>query len=267
MSSYRAVDIIVVGVLVIASCARADRGLSPPVQSAPREPDTAPREAGASPLEVPDRDNDGIRDDVDRCPDDPEDCDGFEDGDGCPDEDNDRDGVLDRCDRCPNFPGTTIDGCPYVRLDYDIVRVLQVASFEINDVKPTLDPELDVLVALAKEDRLQRLGIVGHALASERDAARLAIRRAEAVKKLFVGRGVSPTKLELRAAPVGDVASCPAPGDGGPPRPCVSFALVEIDSMRMTWNGSSYLFTPPPPPKVVCPPPPSRAPGHPCGQP
>ncbi|MCB9569246.1 MAG: OmpA family protein [Myxococcales bacterium] len=42
-----------------------------------------------------DRDGDGYSDQVDKCPDDPEDFDSFEDDDGCPDKDNDGDGVLD----------------------------------------------------------------------------------------------------------------------------------------------------------------------------
>ncbi|MEZ4448880.1 MAG: OmpA family protein [Nannocystaceae bacterium] len=42
-----------------------------------------------------DRDGDGYADTVDKCPDDPEDFDSFEDDDGCPDKDNDGDGVLD----------------------------------------------------------------------------------------------------------------------------------------------------------------------------
>lgn len=42
-----------------------------------------------------DRDGDGYADDVDSCPDDPEDFDSFEDDDGCPDKDNDNDGILD----------------------------------------------------------------------------------------------------------------------------------------------------------------------------
>lgn len=44
---------------------------------------------------VGDRDGDGYDDEVDKCPDDPEDFDSFEDDDGCPDKDNDGDGVLD----------------------------------------------------------------------------------------------------------------------------------------------------------------------------
>jgi outer membrane protein OmpA-like peptidoglycan-associated protein len=49
--------------------------------------DNAPR--------VGDRDGDGYDDKTDKCPDDPEDFDSFEDDDGCPDKDNDKDNVLD----------------------------------------------------------------------------------------------------------------------------------------------------------------------------
>jgi OOP family OmpA-OmpF porin len=44
---------------------------------------------------VGDRDGDGYDDEVDKCPDNPEDFDSFEDDDGCPDEDNDKDKVKD----------------------------------------------------------------------------------------------------------------------------------------------------------------------------
>jgi outer membrane protein OmpA-like peptidoglycan-associated protein len=61
----------------------------------------------------PDNDQDGIPDVRDKCPNDPEDKDGFQDEDGCPDPDNDKDGVLDREDKCPNEPGPKEnDGCP-----------------------------------------------------------------------------------------------------------------------------------------------------------
>jgi len=52
---------------------------------------------------VPDRDKDGILDAVDKCIDVPEDKDGFEDEDGCPELDNDADGILDVNDGCPNI--------------------------------------------------------------------------------------------------------------------------------------------------------------------
>jgi outer membrane protein OmpA-like peptidoglycan-associated protein len=66
---------------------------------------------------VGDRDGDGIPDDIDQCPDVPEDKDGFEDEDGCPDYDNDKDGIYDTQDECPNDPEDRdgfqdADGCP-----------------------------------------------------------------------------------------------------------------------------------------------------------
>jgi OmpA-OmpF porin, OOP family len=66
---------------------------------------------------IGDRDGDGIKDDQDQCPDEPEDKDGFEDEDGCPDPDNDKDGILDVDDACPNVPedfdgDADEDGCP-----------------------------------------------------------------------------------------------------------------------------------------------------------
>jgi hypothetical protein len=64
-----------------------------------------------------DKDGDGIPDDVDQCPEDPEDKDGFEDSDGCPDVDNDDDGIIDKLDACPNVAGVETsdpktNGCP-----------------------------------------------------------------------------------------------------------------------------------------------------------
>jgi OOP family OmpA-OmpF porin len=66
---------------------------------------------------IGDRDGDGIKDDVDKCPDEPEDFDGFQDEDGCPDPDNDHDGIPDLDDKCPDIPENLNgvedeDGCP-----------------------------------------------------------------------------------------------------------------------------------------------------------
>lgn len=73
---------------------------------------------------VSDRDRDGIPDHRDTCPDTPEDRDGFEDEDGCPDIDNDQDGVLDKVDSCPDEPEDLdghddLDGCPDIDNDDD----------------------------------------------------------------------------------------------------------------------------------------------------
>ncbi len=66
---------------------------------------------------IGDRDGDGYKDDVDGCPNDPEDFDDFEDEDGCPELDNDKDGILDEDDKCPLNPEDKDqfedeDGCP-----------------------------------------------------------------------------------------------------------------------------------------------------------
>ena len=71
-----------------------------------------------------DRDHDGIPDVYDRCPDEPEDFDGFQDADGCPDPDNDGDGIPDVLDKCPNEPEDfdgfeDNDGCPDPDNDHD----------------------------------------------------------------------------------------------------------------------------------------------------
>jgi OmpA-OmpF porin, OOP family len=64
-----------------------------------------------------DTDGDGLLGDADRCPNEAEDKDDFQDDDGCPDTDNDGDGVADANDRCPAEPETVnqvddTDGCP-----------------------------------------------------------------------------------------------------------------------------------------------------------
>jgi len=71
-----------------------------------------------------DADHDGIPNDVDRCPDEPEDKDGFQDDDGCPDLDNDGDGIPDAKDKCPNEAEDKDgfeddDGCPDLDNDKD----------------------------------------------------------------------------------------------------------------------------------------------------
>ncbi|MBN2801836.1 MAG: OmpA family protein [Deltaproteobacteria bacterium] len=64
-----------------------------------------------------DRDGDGIFDKDDACPDDPEDMNGIEDEDGCPEHDMDGDGIKDQVDKCPLVPedkdgDRDEDGCP-----------------------------------------------------------------------------------------------------------------------------------------------------------
>jgi outer membrane protein OmpA-like peptidoglycan-associated protein len=86
-----------------------------------------------------DADGDKIADEVDKCPNEPEDYDGFEDDDGCPDPDNDGDGVLDADDQCP-MEAEDIDGfedengCPDPDNDGD--GILDVDDACPNDAGP-----------------------------------------------------------------------------------------------------------------------------------
>jgi outer membrane protein OmpA-like peptidoglycan-associated protein len=88
-----------------------------------------------------DKDNDNIPDKDDACPDNPEDYDGFEDEDGCPDLDNDKDGTLDFNDECPDQPEDKDDfqdndGCPDIDNDNDGIP-------DINDECPNEPEDID----------------------------------------------------------------------------------------------------------------------------
>ncbi|MCF7802812.1 MAG: OmpA family protein [Candidatus Marinimicrobia bacterium] len=104
-----------------------------------------------------DADNDGVPDDKDLCPQKPEDQDGFEDNDGCPDLDNDKDGIPDSNDECPNQAEDVDeyqdqDGCPDPDNDGDGIPDTKdqcpndpedIDGFEDQDGCPDLDNDGD----------------------------------------------------------------------------------------------------------------------------
>ncbi|MFZ4580051.1 MAG: OmpA family protein, partial [Myxococcota bacterium] len=110
-----------------------------------------------------DRDRDGVPDDVDQCPDVPEDVDGFEDGDGCVDPDNDGDGIADVSDGCRDDAEDKdgfedADGCPELDNDGDGVFDREDAcptepededDYEDDDGCPDLDHDKDGIVDTA----------------------------------------------------------------------------------------------------------------------
>ncbi|MBN2788969.1 MAG: OmpA family protein [Candidatus Delongbacteria bacterium] len=88
-----------------------------------------------------DADKDGIIDKLDKCPKDPEDFDGFEDKDGCPEDDNDKDGVKDLADKCPNIAEDLDgyedeDGCPEDDNDKDGIK-------DVDDKCPNEPEDMD----------------------------------------------------------------------------------------------------------------------------
>ncbi len=90
----------------------------------PREPEDHDGWEDTDGCPDPDNDNDGILDVNDMCPDEAEDFDGYEDEDGCPDVDRDGDGIPDDIDQCPDDPEDhdgfkDEDGCPDPDNDMD----------------------------------------------------------------------------------------------------------------------------------------------------
>lgn len=105
-------------------------GISEPADKCPRVPEDKDGFEDQDGCPDDDNDRDGIPDGQDGCPNDPEDVDGFEDEDGCPDLDNDRDGVTDDQDRCPTEPEDRDgfqdeDGCPDPDNDGDAIADTQ----------------------------------------------------------------------------------------------------------------------------------------------
>ncbi len=112
-------------------------GIPDDIDACPNEPedhkDPDPNDGCPAPS---DRDGDGIPDQFDKCPDEPEDKDGIQDQDGCPEDDADNDGIPDTKDACPREPGQPDpdpkkNGCPkFIKLEGSTVRVLQQVHFQ-----------------------------------------------------------------------------------------------------------------------------------------
>ena len=134
--------------------------------------------AVAQPPANPDRDGDGILNDSDRCPDDQEDFDGFEDKDGCPETDNDSDGIADTGDGCPNHAEDIDryqdeDGCPDPDNDLDGIA-------DLTDKCPT---EAEIINGNADDDGCpdegKKLVLIGQSKLEIQDKVYFALNKAE----------------------------------------------------------------------------------------
>jgi large repetitive protein len=180
-----------------------------------------------------DADKDGIADSKDACKDEPEDADSFKDDDGCPEPDNDEDGIADVNDKCPLEKGVAAaEGCPDPDRDGDTVvdrldncpdepgepankgcKKKQVVSidegkieiyenvFFDNDrdtIQPRSYPVLDnVAQVISAHPEVKLVQIEGHTDDRGDDTynMNLSQRRAEAVKKYLVKKGVAAERL------------------------------------------------------------------------
>jgi len=168
-----------------------------------------------------DADGDGIGDAKDLCPSAPEDRDGFEDEDGCPEPDNDKDRILDRDDKCPNEPEVyngyeDEDGCPdrgRIVVHSSNIEILDKIYFAKNAdaIKAASGPILDAMAATLKGNpQVRVVEVQGHASSAEQDVWALSARRAGAVRAALTSRGA---RTELRARAYG--ATLPvAAGEG-----------------------------------------------------
>jgi outer membrane protein OmpA-like peptidoglycan-associated protein len=151
-----------------------------------------------------DSDHDGIRNLEDRCPDQPEDEDGFEDNDGCPEADNDHDGVLDDDDECPDQAGPRgNDGCPErgkVILRRGRIVIIGKVHFDSGSahIQKRSYALLDQIADVMKDHReIGHVVVEGHTdnVGPPELNLRLSRERAESVRAALIERGVPPGRL------------------------------------------------------------------------
>jgi len=203
----------------------------------PDAEDACPAQAGGRETQgcpvAKDSDGDGTPDDIDRCPLDPEDQDGFQDEDGCPDPDNDGDGIVDKvdacpatpgafenrgcpvldrdgdgvpddADKCPDVPGVAPDGCPkkysLVEVKKDVIAIKQQVHFASAKWKvlPSSYPLLDQVAQVLRDYPAMKLTIGGHTdtVGAAAMNMKLSQARAEDVRAYLVKKGVAPERLE-----------------------------------------------------------------------
>ncbi len=181
--------------------------LSSDERTCPKAKPAPPRRPEPRPDPLADRDHDGIPDVRDKCPDEPEDKDGFEDEDGCPDFDNDKDGIPDAKDKCPNEPGpASNDGCPpkfeFINVTQEKIELKQAIFFQTARavIMSKSFGLLDEVVAVLSARPSMRVRIEGHTDIRGTHAynVRLSQARADSVMAYLVGKGISSDRMEAK---------------------------------------------------------------------
>jgi outer membrane protein OmpA-like peptidoglycan-associated protein len=187
-----------------------------------REP--GPKETGG----CPDADGDGLADRNDSCPNDP----GPEDLGGCPDRDGDR--FLDKDDACPDEPGGkgSKNGCPVVILTKKAIQITDKVLFE-TDGDRILSGSFGLLDDVAKvildHDQIARIEVQGHTDDTGSDSYndQLSQRRAEAVRRYLVDKGVAADRLVAKGYGEREPVATNQTEDGKAKNRRVEFKILE----------------------------------------
>lgn len=209
----------------LASCTRPEppRAALPAPAESPAQPAAAAPEAppeacppgteGAPPAckPLPDGDGDGVADRFDACPDSAGPASIDSAMHGCPPAagDPDKDGLRGSADACPFESGpdrpedAASRGCPgHVRVTSAAVVLVSPIRFDIE--KATLRPESmavldDVARVLGEHPEILTIEIQGHDNRKRDDySMKLSQRRADAVMKALVAKGVEPARLQAK---------------------------------------------------------------------
>lgn len=169
-------------------------------------PAPAPRSGPSVPG---DKDEDGVLEVADACPDAAEDIDGHEDWDGCPDPDNDGDGVPDASDVCPGEQETRNgvfdeDGCPDtkdLKVRGNRITLGDRVHFPVNGVRVSIKSwglMKAVATFLNEHPEYKRIRINGHTDDTGPDSFNLWLskERAHEVRTMLIHFGVDKSRLE-----------------------------------------------------------------------
>ncbi|MFO0636513.1 MAG: OmpA family protein [Nannocystaceae bacterium] len=210
--------------------------------------DECPDTAGVAPHGCPDSDGDGFRDKVDACPEVP----GVA-PDGCPVKDTDNDGFLDPDDDCVFEPETKNgfedgDGCPdelppEIKEFHGNIQGIEF-DFRKDTIRKVSRPVLDKAVAVLKEFPEVKVNIVGHTdnVGLPEFNLDLSRRRAEAVKKYLVDAGIDASRITTEGRGANDPDFPNDTEENRAKNRRIEFEVKSVDS-----SGTAPSTTPPGP--------------------
>jgi len=155
----------------------------------------------------PDRDEDGVFDHEDACPD----VKGIRTDDpktnGCPG-DSDKDGIVDTEDACPQIPGPRNpdpkrNGCPLVVITEKAIKITEQVKFKFNsaELEKVSDEVLGaVQQVLAGHPEIKKIRVEGHTdnVGKPDYNKKLSQRRAESVVAWLVKHGIDKNRMTPR---------------------------------------------------------------------